>query len=631
MQISTKKRNNISSILIFCGISVISTYLLLFVPISRQIGLIFRNTLYILPVVFLFPFISTLVRNTYIRAILFGFLFLIFLLPLSGLWNSGLSGQYSLGGVIPWSDAFTLHMNTLRFLYGQFMGQSTALRPISPVFYASILKLSDNNFILLSVVITILCSITVLSCTNLLGKKFGPVVAAFFYTNAFFYIRWHEGELMTELYGFFTGMLACYFLLSGILCKKNWEIIFGLSLFSLALNARPGPMFVLLFAGAWFLLVQLHGHKKRLLFSVAALIAILSGFIINRWNTSKVYMTSTVPNRQIAEIVYALCLGGHSWDYVLTMPEIQALNDSENVYGDLFRMCTKVLRENPENLLLAAKRITGALLFDNEKGAFSYFNGGDVIQNSIVRYGLGVLWFLGFLYMLKRKRLKIFSFLLYCAVGMILSQGLGLVITTNRLRFHAATIWIPGIIIGFFPQFLFSKIFHFRENETESSPSITDLSTGIAIIGYVLLLSSLISPFLLHRFPEQAPSSMMNPCKEGKELLTTKIDEGSYFYMEDSENLEKIHYPYFRLPYVRQHFHDTASVEMFDFTDHIDKPTAIIRGIDLDNWKDALIFAPLDIVKGKTGYVQFCGNYLNPPILRNDRFFIPTEAFFLGK
>lgn len=615
--------------MIFCLISVFSTILLLFVPIPRQIGLIFRNTLYILPVVFLFPFLSTYIKNQVIRSILFGILFLFFLFPLSGLWNSGLSGQYTLGGVIPWSDAFTLHMNTLRFLYGQFMGQSTALRPISPVFYASILKISDNNFILLSVITTILCSITVLLSTNLIGKKIGPVAAAFFYTNAFFYIRWHEGEFMTEIYGFFTGMLACYFLISGITRKKNWETIFGLTLFSLALNARPGPMFVLIFAGLWIILKELSGQKKRLLFSIAALIGIISGFAINRWNTSKVYMTANVPNRQIAEIVYALCLGGHSWDYVLTMPEILALNHSENVYRDLFRMCSQVLKENPENMVLAAKNITESLLFDEEKGAFSYFNGGDSFQNAVVRFGLGVLWLSGFIYLIKKHKMNEYSFLLFCVFGMILSQSLGLVLTTNRLRFHAATIWIPGIVIGLFPQFIFSKISHRWIHETQPDPEIPFLTKSGAIFGLFLILNALISPLLLHRFPEQIPVPKTNPCPAGTELLFTKIDLGSYFYMENTENLGKIHYPYFRLPFVRQHFHDTASVEMFDFTDLIDEPTAIIRGIDLGNWVDSLIFAPLDIVRERTGYVQFCGNYLNPPILRNDRFFVPTEAFFL--
>ena len=98
--------------------------------------------------------------------------------------------------------------------------------------------------------------------------------------------------------------------------------------------------------------------------------------------------------------------------------------------------------------------------------------------------------------------------------------------------------------------------------------------------------------------------------------------------MKEKPELTIEHAPDFRLPFVRQHIHDTASIEMFPFTDSIEEPTAIIRGIDLENYEDALIFAPLDLVEGKTGYVQLCGNFVEPPILRNDRFFIPTSVIF---
>ena len=98
--------------------------------------------------------------------------------------------------------------------------------------------------------------------------------------------------------------------------------------------------------------------------------------------------------------------------------------------------------------------------------------------------------------------------------------------------------------------------------------------------------------------------------------------------MDDKSNLTAEHIPYFRLPYVRQHIHDTASIEMFDFTDAIDKPTAIIRGIDLSSGSDALIFSPLDLAEGKVGSAQFCGKFVDPPILRNDRFFIPESVTF---
>ncbi len=250
------KKTSILNLSIFILIASVSSYLLLFLPVPRQIGLTFRNTLYILPVIFLLGYIGTVIQNRLFKAFAFGLLFAAFLMPLSGLWNSGLSSQYIFGGSIPWSDGFTLQLNTLRFLYGQAMGQSSALRPISVVFFASILRLTNNNFIFLTSLMIIISTLCVLLCTDLLGRKLGPVAAAFFYTNAFFYLRGHQGEYMTEIYGFIVGMLSCYFLMSGFFSKKNWQIISGFVLMSLALNGRPGPMFIFATAGLWYFFIS---------------------------------------------------------------------------------------------------------------------------------------------------------------------------------------------------------------------------------------------------------------------------------------------------------------------------------------------------------------------------------------
>ncbi len=126
----------------------------------------------------------------------------------------------------------------------------------------------------------------------------------------------------------------------------------------------------------------------------------------------------------------------------------------------------------------------------------------------------------------------------------------------------------------------------------------------------------------------EVPAAKENLCDNSQSVLVTSVDKGSFIYLKNTEDLDDEYIPNFRLPFVRQHFHDTASIEMFDFTDAIDTPTAIIRGIDLENFSDALIFAPLDLVEGKTGTVQFCGHYIDPPILRDDRFFIPESAYF---
>ena len=144
----------------------------------------------------------------------------------------------------------------------------------------------------------------------------------------------------------------------------------------------------------------------------------------------------------------------------------------------------------------------------------------------------------------------------------------------------------------------------------------------------MILFCTCFGAGFIQSYPYRKPAETANLCEKGQDILITSIDKGSYIYLEEQPKLKIEHYPYFRLPYVRQYIHNTASIEMFPFTDAIDKPTAIIRGINLSDNSDVLIFAPLELVEGKEGYVQFCGSLIEPPILRNDHFFIPESAVF---
>ena len=144
----------------------------------------------------------------------------------------------------------------------------------------------------------------------------------------------------------------------------------------------------------------------------------------------------------------------------------------------------------------------------------------------------------------------------------------------------------------------------------------------------IIILCAIFGGIYIKNNPLYLPQKAEGFCNDDEEILITSIDQGSFIYLLEQPELKIEHYPYFRLPYVRQHIHDTASVEMFPFTDSIEQPTAVIRGIDLGNLDDALIFAPLNMVEGRTGFVQFCGHFIDPPILRNDRFFIPSSVYF---
>ena len=271
---------------IICGLAV---YCILFCPLPRQIGLTFRNTLYVFPLVFLTAWACFRFRSVFLRMVLSCILFAFVLLPYSGLLNSGLSDQYALGGVIPWSDAFTMQLNTQGFLYGGLMGQSTAIRPLSTVFYAVFLHFTNNNYFALQIFLCVITALCLISAALAVSQTKGPVCGAFFFTILYFYIRQRLGTFMTEPYGFICGLISCYWFFTGIRTNNPIMMLPGFLFLSIGLNARPAAMFMIPAAGLWYFFVFLRDHPKKFMYSAIAFLLLLSGFVLNRMAQISVY------------------------------------------------------------------------------------------------------------------------------------------------------------------------------------------------------------------------------------------------------------------------------------------------------------------------------------------------------
>ena len=623
---SRQDRRRIPELLFITGCAA-ACYFLLFSPIPRQIGLTFRNTLYVFPVIFLAAFLYGITRELYQKNILGCVLFAMTLLPYSGMINSGASDQYALGGVVPWSDAFTMQLNTQRFLYGGMMSQATAIRPISTVFYAVFLRLFNNNYFALQVFLCTAIALCMISALDSVCRIFGNICGSVFYSILFFYIRQRFGTFMTEQYGFLCGLLCCVFLMTGMRKRRQLPMLAAFLFLSIGLNARPAAMFLFPAVGLWYYFIFLKDTPRRILWAAAALVIMLSGFGMNRLAQKAVYGDDPIPNRQAAEMVYGLCQGGKAWGEVVSTPEMTALNHSDNIIKDVASLCAPILKEHPENILLALKTIfIDSLIKSEYYGAFSYVRGNPRQLQIPVRFGLMLLWLLGFAVLVKKRKNAHYSLLLVSVLGIMASECAAVPFSTNYLRLYAVSMWVPACVTGLFPELLFSGSF-LRDHDTDQAKAYFPFVCSCAAGGLVFLAAVFGTGFI-RSYPLTKPDLISGSCSAGEDILLTSIDQGSFIYLDEKDHLEHEHIPYFRLPYVRQHIHDTASIEMFGFTDAIDEPTAIIRGIDLTNNEDALIFAPLAMVEGKTGPVQFCGKFLAPPILRNDRFFIPSAVFF---
>ena len=620
---------HIAPAILFVFLCASACYGILFLPLPRQLGLTFRNTLYIFPVVFLTALGYGMMKNRYLRVFLLCVLFVFVLLPYSGLLNSGISDQYALGGIVPWSDAFTMQLNTQRFLYGGQMGQSAAIRPLSLVFYGFFLHCFENNYFALQVFLCVTIAVCLIFNMDEVNRNFGVVCGAFFFTILFYYIRQRFGTYMTEPFGFLCGLLCCRWLLKGIRTGKQIWMLTGFLMLSIGMNARPAAMFVFPALGLWYFFLFLRGNSKRLIMAGLALILMLAGFGMNYVSQRYVHGDGSIPNRQAAEMVYGLCLGGKSWGDVVASPEMIALNDSDNVLTDVVSLCAPVLREHPENILSALKVIFADSLVKSEfYGAFSFVNGNPKGLQTIVRYGLMLIWVIGFCILIKRRKNAAYSMLLVCVLGIVISECAAAPFSTNYLRLYAVSMWVPACVAGLFPQYLFDLIQKMKKNRMPSELPGPGREIFSEILGSAILIISIFGAKFIKEHPLYRPAVLTGVCALDEDILVTSVDFGSFIYMKEKPELTIEHMPDFRLPFVRQHIHDTASIEMFPFTDSIEEPTAIIRGIDLVNYEDALIFSPLDLVEGRTGYAQFCGKYIDPPILRDDRFFIPTSVFF---
>ncbi|MBQ6510227.1 MAG: hypothetical protein IJI07_12205 [Flexilinea sp.] len=624
-----QRRETLTAGLLFVILCAISGYIILFRPLPRQIGLTFRNTLYVFPLIFLTGLVYGLLKDRYTKIIILSLLFAAILLPYSGMINSGLSDQYALGGVIPWSDAFTMQLNTQRFLYGGQMGQATAIRPISTVFYAVFLRFTGNNYFALQIFLCILTALMLLYTLDAVNKTFGAVCGAAAFTILYYYIRRRFGTFMTEPYGFICGLLSCQLLLTGIRLKKQLPMLLSFLFLSIGLNARPAAMFLFPAAGLWYFFIFLKGNGKRFLWAAFALLLMLSGFVMNRTAQKAVYGEEAIPNRQAAEMVYGLCLGGKAWGDVVSSPEMTALAHSENIIKDVADLCVPILKEHPENILTSLRVIFFDSLIRSEYyGAFSFVNGNPQRLQPFFRYGLMGIWLLGLITLIAKRREERCSFLMVCVLGILISECAAVPFSTNYLRLYAVSMWVPACVAGAFLQALADRILPGKLSGSGSGP-VPGQRILTSLTGVLIVLTAVFGASFIKTHPLPKPEALSGVCSEGEELLLTSVDPGSFIYLENQSALGFEHIPYFRLAYVRQHIHDTATSEMFPFTDAIDTPTAIIRGIDLSNNEDALIFSPLSIVEGRTGYAQFCGKFIDPPILRSDRFFITTSVTFL--
>ncbi len=118
----------------------------MYFPSPADPGLAFRYDFTSIAVsIFVLYVLISLFRGYFQDTLLFLFIAFLFVIPVIGLWASGQSEQYLIGGIIPFSDARFYYMDSRRLLEGSLFVTGASRRPFFAAFLSSLQWLTGQN------------------------------------------------------------------------------------------------------------------------------------------------------------------------------------------------------------------------------------------------------------------------------------------------------------------------------------------------------------------------------------------------------------------------------------------------------------------------------------------------------
>lgn len=516
--------------------------LVLWLPIPAAIGLFVRYNLVLLTLIALpLLFFMFRIKGIWGTFAALTVTLLLFGLPLSGLWRSGASEPFIIGGLLPFSDAASYYSDVLRVVEGFRFSAFSARRPLFPALLTVLLAVTGQNLVvsiaILGAMIAIICTLA----AREIQRWLGTLPAAVFLFILFLFYRRIAGTTMTENLGLPLGV-AAFTILWGAARRKNlWQTVIGLLLLTLALNARAGTFFIL---PALILWCGFSFRGKRL-FSISAfslsVLAVALGFALNMLVFKLVADPGGMVFSNFSYTLYGVVAGGKGWMQILIdHPDLAQLDDvlrSTQTYALVF----EAWKAHPFNIVIGAFKNWFDYLMPRGAGAFGFIRGNEalswanyafrIILSLLAGWGLSGAW--------KQRKQEPFSLLLWAAAGIFLSVPFVPPNDSNQMRVYAATVTflIAFSMIGLksFLELVFKQ--HLDNLQVEESRPEPALMFGVAlamvtIVG-VLLVKTIVKP-------QELP---LAECPLGETQMMVRFTPGSLVQIDGESTSQQIKVP----------------------------------------------------------------------------------------
>jgi hypothetical protein len=260
-----------------------------------------------------------------------------YLVELFGSWDNGGAGWWTVGGVVPFSDAMAFVGGAQRLLFDGQLDQFNSRRPLQATFLASELAFTDFDLRKVLVIQAVLLGGASYLAARAVARDLGPLAGFALFAGIYGFARVGIQTVSTETLGVTMGALAFAALWSAVRRPNPWLVAGGLFLLTFALNFRPGPVLLLLTLPVSFALL-LRGSRwinwRVLGLSVAAVAVALAANYIAIFTF---HGEADNLNANANYIIYGLAKGvptwssnPQSWNQIdLDYPEILEMSETE--------------------------------------------------------------------------------------------------------------------------------------------------------------------------------------------------------------------------------------------------------------------------------------------------------------
>jgi hypothetical protein len=602
------------------GVLLVYAIALIF-PIPAEIGLTMRYSPFV-PLVAIPLLLYPLYRRPEPLAFCLSFCvtLILFALPLSGLWNSGISEFPTLaGGLLPLADGVNYYQDARRILEGGRFGEISSGRPLFIAMFGALLGLTHQN---LQLTLVILAAIAAASCFLLsreIQRTHGTVAGITVLTVLYFFYRRFAGVPWTENLGLGLGALAFALLWRGVDQRRSRPFLFGILLLALALNARAGAFLVLpalVFWGSWFFRGESRISLRFLGWGFGALFL---SFLLN-YLMLLVVGSPDVAFSNYAYVFYANVVGARSWQQVrLDYPEVLELSGAD-LSSRIYELAFERLRENPLILVRTSLEAIALFLSPTSQGSFSFVTDLSGAQSS--RFTIYLFYLLsgvGLFRCLRQRRNRHSLLVLAISLGVIVSLPMVPPWVGSAGRIYAATVPISAILPALGLSFLGQRA---KWNVSPKvSPKVADYSLrakalpifSILLVGFSILgpaLTKAVDAAILPPQISQMSLPVQQVCPNSERVVFVRYVPGSVVHLVSDESIRQTHLPNVRISDFLNGLQSSGATQRREVQPltALTSGTTVMSALDLNprSLKNVWIFAESASLP-KRGVLQVCG------------------------